>query len=407
VIKRVWIVGAMLWAVVVTSLRATRLPNDFSKEHWFIDYRFGFVKRGLVGTIVSLAARPAHARPTEALVNILSSVLFVAFCAVLLWLGVHILRRSGWPVEVALAVLVFLSSPFVVMSAHLIGYFDNIIILLTMLSLALLFKRRIWLATAVQAVSILVHENALLVGFPAFGVAWWLIAARQTQSEEARWSSWPLLVPPVTFLLLTFSQSVAPIDREQALTTYLSSYPFIARSIRDGRVPHWITITFYDSYVLHQGQFLGRVLSQSMIGLVLPSVLAILGFVFEANAIRVPSAESLILLGACLLPQAMHVLAWDTARIWTYSILCAFFVLWIYVEVFPGRKTTTQFIRLICLVALFLNVVGVTPLMDGLRDHFDLNTRLLLYAPVLTGALGLAWSDRHALIANPQPPTVT
>ena len=49
-----------------------------------------------------------------------------------------------------------------------------------------------------------------------------------------------------------------------------------------------------------------------------------------------------------------------------------------------GRKTTTQFLRLICLVALFLNVVGVTPLMDGLRDHFDLATRLLLYAPVLT-----------------------
>jgi hypothetical protein len=387
----------MVWAVVVTSLRATRLPNDFSKEHWFIDYRFGFVKRGLVGTIVSLAARPVDARPTEALVNILSTVLFVAFCAALVWSGVHILRRSGWSVEVALAVLVFLSSPFVVMSAHLIGYFDNIIILLTMLSLGLLFKRRIWLAATVQAVSILVHENALLVGFPAFCVAWWLIVAHQTQSEKDRWPYWPLLVPPVAFLLLTLSQSLAPVDREQSLTTYLSSYPFLARRIQDVRVPHWITITFYNAYLLHQGQVLGRVLSQPMIGLVLPSVLAILGFVFEANGIRALSAESVILLGACLVPQAMHVLAWDTPRIWTYSILCAFFVLWIYVELFPGRNTTTQFIRLICLVALFLNVVGMTPLMDGLRDHFDVNTRLLLYAPVLTVALGLASSDPHGV----------
>jgi hypothetical protein len=32
----------------------------------------------------------------------------------------------------------------------------------------------------------------------------------------------------------------------------------------------------------------------------------------------------------------------------------------------------------------------VTPLMDGLRDHFDLTTRLLLYAPVLTVAFGVA-----------------
>src|SRR6266550_1875193 len=284
-----------------------------------------------------------------------------------------------------------------VMSAHLVGYFDNIVILLTMLSLGLLFKQRIWIAIAVQAVSILGHENALLVGCPTFCVAWWLIAAHQAQSEKDRWPYWPLLVPPVAFLLLALSQRLAPVDREQLLTTYLSSYPFIARRIQDVRVPHWIMITFYDSYALHRGQVLGRVLSQPMIGLVLPSVLAIFGFVFEANGIPVLSAESVILVGACLLPQAMHVLAWDTARIWTYSILCAFFILWIYVELFPRRNTTTPFIRLICLVALFLNMIGVTPLMDGLRDHFDVNTRLLLYAPVLTVALGLAWSDRHAV----------
>jgi hypothetical protein len=217
---------------------------------------------------------------------------------------------------------------------------------------------------------------------------------RPHQSFETRWPFWPLLVPIAAFVMLAASQSLAPRSLEQSLTTYLSSYPFIARSISDVRVPHWITITFFDSYVLHQGQFLGRVLSQSMIGLVLPSLLAILGFVFEANDIAAVSLESMALLSVCLAPQLMHVMAWDTARIWTYSILCAALLLGAYVEVFPGRTTGSQLVRLLGIVALFLNVIQVTPLMDGLRDHFEVATRLLLYAPVLTMAFGLAWIDR-------------
>src|SRR5207244_4304957 len=43
--RRLWTGSAMLWTLAVTILRAARLPNDFAKEHWFIDYRFGFVKR--------------------------------------------------------------------------------------------------------------------------------------------------------------------------------------------------------------------------------------------------------------------------------------------------------------------------------------------------------------------------
>src|SRR5262245_34419577 len=380
----------MAWAIVVTTLRAQRLPNDFSKEHWFIDYRFGFVKRGLVGTIVSLATRMAHAQPTERLVNVLSIALFVIFCGVLMVVGLRVVRRSGWSVDAALAVLVFLSSPFLVMSAHLVGYFDDIIILLTILSLAMLAGLHVWAAIAVQIIAILVHENALLIGFPVFALAWWLVGVRARPSPVGRWPLWPIVLPPVTFLILALSQSLAPSGREEALTSYLSTYPFIAKSLPEVRVPHWIMITFYDSFRIHRGQFQGRMFSQSLIGLVLPSMAAMLGFVFDANRIRVASAESLIVLGVCLAPQMMHLLAWDTARIWTYAILCAFLVLWMYVEAFPERKPSSQFVRLVCLVALLLNVIGVTPLMDGLREHFDLNTRLLLYAPMLATAIALA-----------------
>jgi hypothetical protein len=376
---------ALLWTLVVTTLRAVRLPNDFSTEHWFIDYRFGFVKRGLVGSIVSLASASLHTQPTEQLVAVLSIGTFIIFCVVLLCLGLRIIQRSRWSPTAILTVLVFFSSPFVVMSAHLIGYYDNIVIVLGVASLTLLMRGRTWFAAWLQVVAMLVHENALLIVFPVFCFGWFLVSTR-TRLAGTRGTIWPLVAPPGTFFALALSQSLSSRHLEAALTKYLSTYPFIERSIRSVRVPHWITITFFESYSLHQGQFLGRILSQSMLGLVLPSTLAILATAFDAYRIRVVSRTAVIVLGACLAPQLMHLVAWDTARIWTYSILDVFLVLWVCAEVVPTRGES-EFAKVGCLIALVLNAAELTPLMDGLRDHFELPTRLLLYAPVLGAAV--------------------
>jgi hypothetical protein len=383
--RRLLIGGALVWTLAVTALRAARLPNDFATEHWFIDYRFGLVKRGLVGSIVSLATAVLRTQPTEQLVAVLSVGIFVLFCVVLLSIGLRILHQSLWSTAAILSVLVFFSSPFVVMSAHLIGYYDNIVIVLGVASLTLLLRGRTWFAAWLQVVAILVHENALLIVFPVFCFGWFLVTTR-TRSAGTRGAIWPIVAPPGTFFALALSQSLSSRHLEPALTKYLSTYPFIARSIRSVRVPHWITITFLESYSLHQGQFLGRILSQSMLGLVLPSTLAILATAFDAHRIRVASRAAVIVLGACLAPQLMHLVAWDTARIWTYSILDVFLVLWVCAEVVPTRGES-EFAKVGGVIALVLNAAELTPLMDGLRDHFALQTRLLLYTPVLAAAL--------------------
>jgi hypothetical protein len=249
------------------------------------------------------------------------------------------------------------------------------------------------LAASVQVISMLVHENSLLVGFPVFCLAWLLVNSRRDHPDDPRLPVWPLFLPAGTFLILVIGQSVASRDLEQSLTAHLSTFPFIETSIQNTRVPHWITISFFDSYVLHQGHMAGRLLSAPMLGLVLPSLLAILGFVYDAYHVRDLSAESAILLAACLAPQMMHLVAWDTTRIWTYSILCSFLVLWVYAERFARRREGAQFVRLLCLAALVLNAVEFTPLMDGLSDHFDLTVRMVLYAPVVAAAVELILSE--------------
>jgi hypothetical protein len=109
----------------------------------------------------------------------------------------------------------------------------------------------------------------------------------------------------------------------------------------------------------------------------------------------------------CLLPQSMHLLVWDTARTWTYSILCAFLLVWIDVESGPGRPRSSQFVRLAGLAALLVNAIAVTPLMDGLREHFDVATRLWLYAPVFAVGLGLARQSPTRASGEPGDALVT
>jgi hypothetical protein len=304
-------------------------------------------------------------------------------------------------------VLVFLSSPFIVMSAHLVGYFDNIVIVLAVMAIALLLAGRIWFAVLVQAVAILVHELSLLVGYPVFCLCWLLVSRRRHESHRAALPWWPLSLPVATFLLLALAQSLAPLDLEPSLMSHLSTYPFIATHIHDTRVPHWIVITFADSYALHRGFFSDRLFSASMHGLVLPSTLAILGFIIDRYRVRAGSTEGIVLLGACLAPQLMHMVAWDTTRIWTYSIVAAFLSLWVYAEVaVAARSDTSQFVGLVCLVAVVLNAAVSTPLMDGLHDHFDLVTRLILYTPVVAAAFALILWDASAtrhVAPGPQP----
>ena len=403
-IRKAIVTATLLATTIVTCLRAARLPNQFATEHWLVDYRFGVVKRGLVGSVVALVTAALRTRPSQEAINALAVVAFVIFCASIVWVSVRMLRRSHWSSEVTLAALVFVSSPFVVMSAHLVGYYDNIVVSLAIVSLALVFAGRIGSAALVQGVSLLVHENTLLIAFPAVVWAAFLTTSR---AGARRQRMLPLLLPIAIFALLVVRQATAPHHLERSLTQHLATYPFVASTLPDVRVPHWITIGFWESYVLHQGHFQERVLSQAMIALVLPSMLALLGVLFAGDALAAVSAHAAAVLAICLLPQSMHLLVWDTARTWTYSILCAFLLVWIDIEISPERPRSGQFVRVVALAALLMNAIEVTPLMDGLKEQFDIATRLWLYAPVFAVGVGLAHRSPPQASGEPDHPLVT
>ena len=71
---------------------------------------------------------------------------------------------------------------------------------------------------------------------------------------------------------------------------------------------------------------------------------------------------------------------------------------WLYTEFYPFRRPASAFLTLVALLALVLNATEMTPLMDGLKDHFELSARLWLYAPTLiAAALLVRYDDRHTV----------
>jgi hypothetical protein len=281
------------------------------------------------------------------------------------------------------------------MSAHLVGDFDNIIVLLAVASLALLLRGRVWPAALLQALAIFVHENSLLLGFPVFCLTWWLMnrQRRQAGSPVLPWS--PLALPMAAVVILAAGQTLfLAHDFAASFSTYLARFDFIAPKYRD-EVPRWLSesLAHYQSQQ-KPGYVVERLFSLHMYRLVLPSLLLVVVACVRAFRIRMISSEGLAMLGVCLLPQLMHVAAWDTARIWTYSILCAFLVLWVYSELGTARTGSVGF-ELVCLAGILANIVIVTPLMDLESEHLRLRFRLALYAPVLVAALVLALRPRR------------
>jgi hypothetical protein len=208
-----------------------------------------------------------------------------------------------------------------------------------------------------------------------------------------------LLLPVFAFMIMTITQELfLGNDFEKLLSAYLSQFSFIQQN-QSTLMPTWISTSFFAWFSWLSREFPRRIFAIDMLGMALPVAMAILFFTMTAHKIRDISAESVLLIGVCITPLLMHLVAWDISRIWTYTILEAFLALWIYSEIYPSRNASSV-IRLFCLTALVVNAMIRVPLMDGQVDQFSSITRVLLYMPVILSSVILILSSKDITIKD-------
>ncbi len=388
-----WLVAlGLLWAFGVTLLRGLRRPNDWAEAHWLITYQFGLLKRALPGTLI----RPLLAvAPAETTITVVSSVITALLCIALLGLCWAILRRAGFTPNAVIVVAAFLTSPFVVMSAHLNGYFDGAIILLTIAGAALALRGRLWPAALLMTIGLLVHETIAVIGLPT--VIW---AALLRPGNDRRWSRLvPFLLPLAAFLLLFAYQSfgVDAARLETDLIAYLKTFPFIKYD-QEVIVPRAFAKSFVAHFQAQSPRVGGRLFAPGLMATILPNVLLLL--LYGRAVLRVAGSRRALVVAALVLPflpLSLHLIAWDTARIWTYPVVVALLVVWVAAQVTAParlRAIDAPALSALGLLVLPLNAFGHIPLMDWRVERFSTAARLALYLP-LPAAIFVAVARRR------------
>ena len=383
----------LLWAFGVTLLRGLRRPNDWAEAHWLIGYDFGLIKRGLPATLLRpfTAASPERA---EMAITLVATALTALLCLVLIAVCGSILRRAGFSRNAVVAVAVFATSPFVVMTGHLNGYFDAPIVLLTVLAVTLAWRGRAGWAALALTIGLLVHETIFIIGFPT--VIWAALLANRrdvaTGQAAARRLA-PLLAPLVAFAALFVYQSFAidAAELESTLITHLETFPFIQYD-QEVIVPRAFAKSFVAHFQSQSPRVWGRLFDPGLMLAMLPTVAVWLLFIRQA--LRAANTPRRLIMAAGLLPflpLALHLIAWDTARIWSYPIIVALLVGWVAclaAEPARLRAADSRLLAMLGLLTLPLNVFGRVPLMDWRVERFSNWWRAALYAPAAIVLLG-------------------
>jgi hypothetical protein len=248
--------AALLWTVTVTLARAVWEPNDFAAAHWLIDYRFGFIRRGLAGSLLSLFCGVTGQEASYGLIAAVGVLCLVATTACLLWAMSILLSRADWDLGTGVFCVIMASSPMVVLAAHLISYLDAVFFLLFTAALAAPYCNRYLLAAGIQIVAVFIHESYVLVCWPAVLAACYIW-------RNLPWRAWMPAAAPVLALLAVMvlsSWSLAVnAGLQHALTQRLTETGYI-NAFKAELVPRHLVTTFQEVWAYESPNFLRWIL---------------------------------------------------------------------------------------------------------------------------------------------------
>ncbi|HEX9739376.1 MAG TPA: hypothetical protein VGA29_01265, partial [Ignavibacteriaceae bacterium] len=293
-----------------------------------------------------------------------------------------------------LIIILFLTSPYIVMSAHLIGYTDNILIISSIIAMWLVIRKHIWTASVIIFITVFIHENILLIGLPSVICIIYFQHLKEknpTNKPVKRFliTYSPLfLLPLLAFIIILFNQILYVNEGlEKQFVNHLSKFDFIEED-RNYLVPEELTKSYSVYLEAENPKFFRRITSPlNIIRNILPLIFILIFTRRFIKSTGISKSFIIIVLAVVFLPLTLHLIAWDTPRIWTYPIMTAILILWgllvssSHVDV--KIDESLPFIVLSIVIIIF-NLFIHTPLMDEEYERFSNELRILMYFPPLS-----------------------
>lgn len=393
--------GRFWWALcpllaAISVAKAIRLPNYKSATQAQVDYSLGLIKRGMFGAAF---ARPLHLEIYSRF-TVFSWGLLLGTMAVLLlftWLGGA--RQRVLSPEV---ITLFFSSYALVYMAHMVGYFEVLLLLHTLLLLLIRpFWVRLAVALPVAIFALAIHEMFLFVYLPVILFSFLL----QGFAGHGKPLRKPVVLAAVGLLLgvsvattvrLALNPPMTPaelvllrdgIAHRVNFPTNAEMYDVLVRSTRD------------NLYIMRDVASRPPWWRQQLVCLITMAPTVILLLLTTRRLLRASHrvVSRWLYLGAlvaALSPLAMHLLGFDVARFNAMVIVTSFLALLAVCRFTDGAPVAlSSREHYAVLLVLLLNMASGDLLMDGRT------VRAFPFVRELPGTLAL----RHGHWQPPDP----
>lgn len=193
------------------------------------DYRFGFVSRALIGSIIYLFTKHPTVRMIATLLYIFLFISCILFCFLQALIVKRALLRADYA-TLLLSYLFFLNKAFWWDSFCLIGLLDVFLTLLSLLFLLCVENNRtlgFYLAPFVCIVGLLIHTAYFFVGFPVVAAILWLELLQEGKPDRktAVLFTAACVASVALFLLFTlFTQHLVRVDSDEMLAMIREKY---------------------------------------------------------------------------------------------------------------------------------------------------------------------------------------
>ena len=307
--------------------------------NWEMNWSFGFYKRGLPGALLQPLANSGllgwnRIEWFQQVGNLLLLTLLVC----VFWLVLAGRTNKDRLVSAQLALLMILASPFMVMASNLVGYFDHLVYLIGFGAVALVVRQRYLAAALLLVVCMLIHEMAALTSYPMAVLALMYQQASRGRHPLAFWRypvlAWALLVLPLLVLASLVYQQTHLLAIEEYRSYLLRQNLENLRTLdfREWKQYHGaehlvglLTESYGNFWQEELVKGLGRLQDSGSLLVFVPLLLWALLPIWTATC-RSSFRGSLLLFAtlACLAPLLLHLIAFDTDRIWlmpVFSIL--------------------------------------------------------------------------------------
>lgn len=376
------------YSLIFSVLKTLRLPNDWSEAHWMLDYRFGFIKRGLAGEIFGW-----FFEKNEFSILILSiGILFLLYVLIFKIAFKEIYKQQNSFYRISFFLIFFLSQ-YVIFSAHLIGYLDHVIFLLTILIIFLIKQKNFFLASIVATFSIFIHEISFFLMLP---ISCFTIIVSEISAEKFSFKnivSTNSIKKLVLFLALPFLTTISVSTYQElngenyfsGIFNYLKQIPFISEKAADS-VASAYTKSFSYYFKEESGSFVQRLfISKGTVFYGIP-ILFSLWMIFKEFNLKQNFQVFLLLTIISFIPLLLHAVAFDTYRIWAFPFMILFLGFWILSSKFTVKKEKagklSTFEIVFFIISLLLVTIIPNSLFDNEVERFSLPIRLILILPI-------------------------